>query len=248
MDKIGLILLSFCPVMIFNSICITVIGLAFRYDPLYYIFHANFPGFETSYTFWFIVVLFARLIWAGNCVLEGGRIFVTVFPTWIIFCNSYFMCVSHIRKRRLSQQALQFYHQLHCINQIGMYIIRNTAAVLLAFGLVFLVLLNWAVVASWKILEKEVYFLAVVFEIISCCIIDRILSLAIKSNESSVILLQTWTKSITGRYNRRYVSRAVKAEKPLAIYYAMTNFEKSTRFNYYSVIVNYTVTLLLAKT
>lgn len=245
-DKSGFVVASIHFLLVTISINAPAIGIILGWDPPYYIFHSRFPNFSQTHKFLYAIQLIVRYIYLAWCIIEGGRIYATVIPPSILFCYICFTCVCNMCKRSLNNSTLFLYHQLHCILQTAMDFISLAAGALLAVGLILSVLLNWAVISAWNKVPAGIYFLAVMLDIVICSIISVMLPLAIKSNELSELLLCSWRKHLAVvAIKRRYWKKVVKAERPMAIYYASTKFEKDTRANYYSTIVAYTVNLLL---
>lgn len=246
MDTIGILLLILVILIPGATVCATLLGIIHGWDPPYYLLHAHYPHLAKPHLILYSFQILIRLLWLGWCANECGRINAIIVSTCILFCNSYLACIKAIYKRYLCKSTILFHRQLHCINQIGIDIIRLLAGGLLTIGLCLSVCLHSAIISSWGKFPKEIYFIAVVLDIGVSLEIAVMLPLAIKTNELSEHLIRLWKKDL-GRikWKRCYWKRVVKAERSLALYYAYTKFEKTTRANYYSTIVENTVNVML---
>lgn len=245
-DNIGVILLTINIILVILAFSMPPAGIFLGWDPPYYIFNACYPDFCVTHPVFYTILLMARLVYMAWLSYEGCRISATVIQTCILVVSICVTCINNLCKRTLNESTLWFYHQLHCIVQTGMDLIRLVAGALLAIGLILSVILHWAVTSGWNKLPAEVYVLACACDIAISSVIGLLVPLGIRSNELSVHLLGLWNASLSNfTHRRRYWRRVVRAERPMAIYYATTKFEKSTRANYYCTIVDYTVNLML---
>lgn len=116
----------------------------------------------------------------------------------------------------------------------------------MAVGMLILIFCNLIVLAGWELVPLEVYMVAVLTRVVSCFVLGQAIPFAIKSNELSESVLRIWKRSVaTINYKIRYWPKVLVAKRPVSFYYAMTKFEKDTKGNYYSTVVESTVDLLI---
>ncbi len=116
----------------------------------------------------------------------------------------------------------------------------------MALGMIILVMGNWISLSRWDVLAFEIYGAATGITVLAYVVLSQTLPLAIEINERSISMIKRWRVETAQGLNRSmYCKRVVKSQKPLAILYGCTKFEKSTKRNYYSWIFTYTVNMLL---
>lgn len=77
-------------------------------------------------------------------------------------------------------------------------------------------------------------------------LMDQTLPLASECNERSERLLKGWRNNLLQvKTDRVYWIKMLNSERSVALYYAMTKFEKETRTNYHFQIIDCTVNVLL---
>ncbi len=244
-DSNGVLLNVLTVVLIFSGMFLGPVAVIAGFDPITQVVKAIFPKSSQTplYKFTAYVVAYVLTQW---CTLEASRIYITISIPTMTICNIYLRCLRIIGKRGLSYNTLLLYHQLHCLNQTGMYVIANIAGTLMGIGFVIMTLGNWIIFSAWNLVPFEVYALTFCITNIAYFIVVQTVPLAISCNECCQKLIEMWKVDI---FQRKaligYWKRKVEAQQPVSFYYAMSRFEKSTQVNYYSGLVNYTVNALI---
>ncbi len=150
--------------------------------------------------------------------------------------------------KRIDNVTLLLFHQLHCINQICTPIFKVIAGTLMGIGFFMFVFGNWLVISSWDVFPIELYCMDCGILIICYFILFQTVPLAAKCNDVSCDLIAIWKQELgINVVFRKYWTRMIRAQRPVAFYYASTKFERSTKINYYSSIIDCTINVLLVE-
>lgn len=214
-------------------------------DPPNKLFQYYFPE-QKDNQFLTVPFLLLRMIWGYWCTLELARIYtIFMIPVMTIF-SLYFSALESITNRTLSITTVQLYQQLHCINQIGLEIIRTFAGALMTVGTLSLVLSNWVIISGWNSFPPMVYILVGLFATEVYFVVFESITQAGKSNELSKKIICKWKDEIDWKwFSKPYWERVARAQRPVSIYYAFTKFEKETKVNYFTNVIDRSVDVIL---
>lgn len=244
-DKCGLLLIVLVVILIFAGVIIPPLAIILELDPIYILVQVHRPKMLTKFSTKFLVLII-RSIWAGWCALEATRIYVFVAIPTMTLCNIYLRILNTLKNSPLNNRTLFLFSQLHCINQILIPIIKIVAGTLMGAGYFMFVFGNWLIISCWGVLPIEVYFVNGGILMICYFILFQTLPLAAKCNEVSCDLIVRWKQELGKNVGfKRYWTKTVRAQRAIAFYYALTKFERSTKVNYYSVIIDGTINALL---
>lgn len=161
-------------------------------------------------------------------------------------CNILLFILGTIRKRKLNMDNILLYHELYCINQVAVSPISVVTGELMSFGLVIFVFGNWMVVSVWDLVSVEIYLINVGVVVIAYFVLFQTIHMAIQVNEVSIEIIREWKiKSRMCFRGGLYLKKMIPSLRPVAFYYGLTKFEKDTKVNYYSNIVDNTINVLM---
>lgn len=192
------------------------------------------------------LIFIFRYVWQQWCTLEATRIYWTILVASITVCNCFLQIVMKFSKMSLGYQLLLLYQQLLCFYQISQLFVAIVAGKLMGIGIILLVICNALIISGWNILPAGFYFLTVGLGLVVGFCICQTLPIVIKCNELCVSMLGKWKRNIRRMpCFKLYWYKLVRAQRPVSINYGLTKFEKETKRNYYSVILEYTMDVLL---
>lgn len=221
-------------------------GVLVGYDPFSVFFRTHFPTFSKTSPGLFIAIQTINLFSLQWNTLESSRIYLTLGIPIMLVCSMYLGCISKIQKMSLHPASLIIYHQLHCINQVIIFVMRNVVGVCLGIGLPFLALGNWIVLKGWNEYPTNLYFVVLGLLLAAYFFLFQTLPLAIQCDEQSRDLCRKWQIMLTDKKDKiQYWSKVLRAQRCVSIYYALTKLDLDTKSNYYSSILDYTINLLL---
>ncbi len=187
-----------------------------------------------------------RFIVIQHLATECSRIILMINVPFLTMLKTFIDILYILRGRQLSRQTILLYNQLHCINHMVIDICKGFNAMVLGFAFVCIVLTNWVAICGWELFRLEIYAVCSFIGIGMYFFIIFSLQWLCKLDEFSREVIHCW-KINTHRQpdSLRYFVRVVRAQQPVAQYYAMTKFDKETKSNYFDNIVNYTVNAIL---
>lgn len=246
-DNTGIMVNGLVIIEIFGGLFLPPFLILEGLDPPNKLFHAHFPEQISNKVLGFTLLLI-RMIWGYWCTLELARIYtIFMIPVMTVF-TLYFSVLGNLGKRALSDTTVLFYHQLHCINQIGLDIIRKFAGALMTVATLSLVLSNCVIISGWNSFPPMIYILVGLFATEVYFVVFESITQAGKSNELSKQIICLWKDEIDWKLaSKRYWTRVVKAQRPVSIYYAFTKFEKETKVNYFTNVIDRSVDAILLK-
>ncbi len=221
------------------------LGIYLEWDPIFLVVNSHFPRiFQHKWSA--VIVWVIRFCWSHWCILEASRLYVLVLMPTLIVGNSYLAIVSDSKKYALGNRLIHLYSMLHCANQIGQAPFATLIGLLMVSGIIMLVTLNSVIITSWSALPIGVYILCVNIAVIAYFAIFQTIPVLVKSNELCLSMLESWSNSIYKmRGFRLYWAKKVRAQRAVAFHYGFTKFEQSTKRNYYSTIVDKTISVVL---
>lgn len=241
--KLGFLTLLLSLSLMFVGMVLTPLLFATTLDPFYLIVASRFPDLSTAQYYALRAVLF---LWLHYFVFESSRVLITLLVPVMAVCSVYLACLDVLLPKRLNEQTLNLYHQIHCINQVGMHLVGHLAAALIGISFPVLVLGNWVMLVGWSIYPLLLYCVFCGAPIVVFIVLFQTMPLIIMSNELSYHLISTWRYRATFKVkDRRYWIKVLKAERPVAFNYVLTKFEKGTDITYYSFVFCYTINLFL---
>ncbi len=234
------------------SIVLILIGISWaplavyvNWDPIFLVLNKHFPGlFQNQLSSGTIFII--RYVLSQWCTLEVTRLCILIFIPLMMFGNSYLAIIFRLQNMTLDNKVIHLYNMLHCVNQTGRETIAILGGFMLSVGIIMLVAINSILISSWSLLPIVLDFLCFNLAVVIYFFIFQTLPIVIKCNDLSLNLLNEWNLSInTQKGFRLYWVKKVKAQRPLAVYYAYTKFEQSTKRNFYSTIIDYTISVVL---
>lgn len=220
-------------------------GIIFGTNPFHLLAKCRYPNLQEKWYMAYVmqkVVTYLIIQW---CALESSRVYIAILTPVVVLCNIYLGCLNQILTKPLNDTTLHMYNILYCINQLGIDIIRIAGGALMFFGFWILVLCNCIVLKGWGMFPVEIYVGFVSFLLMIYFALSQTVPLAIRSNELSKELLHCWKNMLVKTSRKRYWSKVVCSKMPVSFYYMMTKFETETKANYYSSIVDNTISYLL---
>ncbi len=244
-DVCGTCVALFAICLIFIGITWAPLAVYLEWDPIFLVLNNHFPRiFEQRWSA--IILLAIRYCWTQWCVLQGSRLYILVLIPIMIIGNSYVAIVLHLQKHALGNSVINLYNMLHCTNEIGQDTFAKLIGLLMSCGIILLVTLNSVMITSWTLLPSGIYFLCVNIAVVVYFAIFQTIPVLIKSNELCLDILKSWSRSINKmRGFRLYWAKKVRAQRPVAFHYGFTKFEQSTKQNYYSTIIDKTISVVL---
>lgn len=231
---------------IFAGIFISPISVISNFDPVCCFLDAHFPAFiqglpKHSY----LLLLLFRLSITRWVTLEASRLGVTIMVPITSIFSIYLSCIEKLTQFSLNFETLRKYQQIHCINHITIDIHKRNGGCLTGISIILFVFGNWIVISGWYVYPTGLYLMTTGFILVQHIFVAVTLPLIIKSNEMSEEMICSWKLQALEQCNKTYWRRVIKAQRPVAFYYAMTKFERDTKVNYYSTILDHTINLLL---
>lgn len=246
MDVNGLLVNGLTIMILIAGTFLAPIFIYFGYDSISQAVKIQFPHILDIFLISFSIKIVNYLLnqWI---TMEACRIFISVSIPTMTICNMYLNILRTIRNEPLNLRTLLFYHQLHCINQIGMKIIAGIAGTFMCIGFVVSIWGNWVIVSGGCFLPTEIYFYVLGITFIVYIIIDQTIPLVIKFNELSIEILLQWKYNVFRQTAQvRYWKKKIRAQTLVYFYYGYAKFDRDTRVNYYSSIVNNSINAMLA--
>ncbi len=125
-------------------------------------------------------------------------------------------------------------------------------------GFILCVVGNWLSLLGWEYIRFEVNLSMFLITVVVYFVIHETIPYAIRCHEDSKRMIFTWNykfmqrrkrllwkKAHSGVMSFRLWRKTCRAQRPITIYWCTTKFEKETKVNLYSNIVDYTFNLLL---
>lgn len=82
--------------------------------------------------------------------------------------------------------------------------------------------------------------------IISYSVVFKTLPKLVSCDAISSTMIRFWKKAIYKMPGlKAYWVKLIQAQRPVAVYYALTKIEQQTKGNYYAAIMNHTITVIL---
>ncbi len=221
------------------------LAVFFEWDPLFVVIRAHCPTLlQNNYAKLFAFIV--RYVLQQWGTLEASRIYWTILVAVMTLSNSYLQIVLILVRKSLGSKLILLYHQLHCINQVIQSVGALIAGILMSIGIILMVICNALVVSGWNILPAGFYFLTVGLSLVVSFCISQTIAVVIKCNELCIAMLGNWQRTILRiPCFKTYWIKVIRAQRLVAVYYGLTKFEKETKRNYYSAILNYTIDVLL---
>ncbi len=215
-------------------------------DPVYQLLRIHYPHlFEDNYVV--VILTLVRFIVIQHMAHEGIRLFLTITIPLLTILKTFMDIVYFLSFRPLNRQTILLYNQLHfiCIPPMIIDISKVFAGLLLGFGFVIIVSLNWIIIRGWKLVEIEIYIVCVFLNVALCSAVVLALPWACKLDEYSKKVIHEWKVNAHKQHDLKYWLRLIKAQWPVALHYGMTKFDKETKRRYFHNIVNYTANAVL---
>lgn len=180
------------------------------------------------------------------CTLEATRIYITLCISTMTICTIYLRSLKILQTRGFNMRTLLLYHQVHCINQIGMRVIGKIAGAFMAVGFILFVLGNRIILLGCNLLPIGIYVIIYSIIVSAYFVVVQTIPIAIACNEFCKGLVSKWKTSVLEhRREVKYWIKKLSAQQLISFYYALTKFERDTQVNYYFAIVNYTTNALI---
>lgn len=214
-------------------------------DPIYQLCKIHYPIWLSNKINLYILALF-RYALLQRTVNEGFRILLTIVILFLTILKTFMNILKLLGNRQLNRQTILLFNQLHCINQMVIYVFKYFNGMLMGFAFVIIILLNWIIISGGSIFGWEIYAVCAMGNITLSSIMILALEWACQIDEISKTVIQRWKVNTHKQpYSIKYWIRLVKAQQPISLYYGMTKFDKETSSTYYHNIVDYTVNAVL---
>jgi len=222
-------------------------------DCLYYVFKVLTPSlFENP------LLSLLRLFLLINFYLLVARTFAILLVVSLILVKVLVVIIKLIFKFQTSQMTFVKIIKICEVLQHGriIFAIMNSlleflVVLLLGSGIFLSVTVNFGAIKLVGIIPLPIYVIILEFAIVTPFVIITCMSYAIHTYELTNKLLQKLKTIPMNRYARRYLLRKLHSLQPIAFCAGVNGFrlfkvKNSTRFTYFSAIINYTITALLS--
>lgn len=215
------------------------------FDPMHILLKNHYPSIENLVPSKCIVFV-VRLLWSTWLYLEGSRISIYIIVLTMALCKFYIRCITLLASRRAGEFEVLMYIQLQYINQVGMHTISLMVGSIMSGGVVLLVLGNWFIISGWGSYPTEIYLAFTVVTLLMYVILWQTLPLAVEINEMSTSLLLKWKNQLTGiGKGKKILLKRIRAQRSVAIHYVLTKLERNTKRNFFAVVFDFSVDLML---
>lgn len=179
-------------------------------------------------------------------ILEGTRFYTINLVTITTFCNSYLNIASHLQRKSFGDKLISLYNQFRYINQIGQAEVANISGVLMGFGVFLFVVLNYVSICELNRLPAELYFVNIGFAVVAYCVVFQTLTKLVNRDAICSRIITSWRQTIHKMPGyKAYWVRIVRSQRPVAVYYALTKFDKETERHYHATILDQVIDALL---
>lgn len=143
------------------------------------------------------------------------------------------------------------YNSLRIVVAMARVVIGLGTSGLMLLGIIFCVIMNYQSIKLHGILPTVLYICCVLLSVLIPALIRLLLPMMVDVNENGKVILEKWKYLVGRSVNKKYLVRKLKAIRLICIEGVLLDFrmyrcEKSVKAMYYSGIVNYTITALLA--
>lgn len=235
--------------IIVNGLLITPIAMFSNIDPIHHVIKNLFPYFNESF---FFIRLFCRVVLQSWVTIESARTHSIILPQTLCFNYLFMKCLKRVKNFENKRKALLIYTHLRLVSNTGQNCIRYIAGVYMICGLILLVTGNYSVLKGWKSLPATMYSVMVLILLCIYILVSETVPLITKCHSFSKQMIEVdWfsnmaiTDCFVKRKDRKMWRLRVQAQKPITFYYGPALFEKNTKINFYSRVINHSVDALL---
>lgn len=229
-------------------------GIYFNLDPTYFILR---DVHLLQSNLWIqLIVRFALVTWGALETTRSCALYALII---VSLCRVVLSCIKIISQRFPDNKAIRLYNQLHCINQIGQQPLRWYAGMLMTSGFAIGIIGSWVVLRGYKTFPIVIYLLITAVVIAVFITASQALPKIVECHKYSEYMLNViwrkesikyWQRRLnlcqTGNYKPYQIwKRVEKAQRPLNFYYGSAKFDQETKTNFFNIILNHSVSLIL---
>lgn len=244
--------------LIFVGVFWAPFGCYYNFDPGYFFLDYIFYPMENQSKALHRAAFIIRYLATHWSCLEATRSCAMILITLMAHTNALINCIRSISRIPVSGLTFKAYAKLQYLAKIGHDPIRYETGTLMTAGFVLCIVGNWLSLYGWEYIRFEVNLSMVLLTLVVYFVIHETLPYAIRCHEDSKRMISTWNNKFmerrklllwknanSGVLSLREWRKLCKAQKPITIFWCCTKYQKETKVNFYSNIVNYTFNMLL---
>lgn len=195
----------------------------------------------------------------GGCVLyviacfssfEIARVISTVLTVVFTLVTSTKSLIDTIFMSTSLQRSIVLFRKLLLLTQFGKEGFREVAGVLMCFGFVVVVSINFMVLTCYQEMPLGIYIIDWLILVVICTSFSFVLPKIIDCNDYSrqflkYDLIYDCQARCATTADRRYSLKVIRATMPLTYYYGVAKFDQETKTNFYWQILDFTINFVL---
>lgn len=244
--------------MILIGLAWTPFGTYFNFDPGFHFFDYIFHPMENKSRKIKTATFMIRYVATHWSVLEATRSYTLVLIAFMAYYNINSSCLHAINEMPLSEKTIKKYIELQYINKIGQHSLKYISGSLMSAGFLIMVVGNWLSLVGWDFIPIQVNLSMTLITLIVYFVMYESLPMAIYGHEYSKKMIFMWESKYVAKQNLcsfktkangmlsvKLWRKMCKAQQPITFYWCSAKYEQATKVNFYSNIIEYTLSIIL---